>query len=275
MKKGFHWPILLAALVLGVVLYIVLRPDSSSLTTATKWLSSQIEGFAVALGDTPKCPNGFKFFNDKKGESFCCGGKVNPYTHTCEATGAAQLCAFKPEMKDPRKPSSELPLCSSMIAKTTATAAKEKCPAQFMNYASIGKCCLTDSDLDGYDCTSLDRNDPTRYCVTEGRPLKAGEKRCNALQMDERTECPKSLQKMSYTLGAREVQKYGPAAKGVTIPFCFGMESSCIPNNVVKSVQAQGVYADKKVDNWKYACSQWEKVNVRRDLTGTMDGSYP
>lgn len=275
MKKGFHWPILLAGLVLVVVLYIVLRPDSSSITSATKWLSSHIEGFAVALGDTPKCPSGFKFFNDKKGESFCCGGKVNPYTHACEATEASKLCAFKPEMKDPRNPAVQLPLCSSMIARTTQTAVKENCPGQFMNYASIGKCCLTDSDLDGYDCTSLDRDDTSRYCVTGGRPLKAGEKRCSLLQMEENASCPKPLQKMSYTLGEKEAQKYGPAAKGVAIPFCFGMESSCIPNNVIKSVQPTGVYADKNVDNWKYSCSQWEKVNLRRDTTGSVDSSYP
>jgi hypothetical protein len=274
MKKGFHWPILLAALVLAVVLYIVLRPDSSSITSATKWLSSHIEGFAVALGDTPKCPTGFKFFNDKRGESFCCGGTVNPYTHTCEATEPAKLCAFKPEMKDPRNPSTELPLCSSMIAKNTAAAAKEKCPGKFPNYASIGKCCLTDTDLDGHDCTSRDRDDPTRYCVTGTRPLKAGEKRCGALQMEENAFCPGPLRKIPYTLGASEEQKYGSAAKGLTIPVCFGMESSCIPNNVIETVQVQGVYAGKNVNNWKYACSQWEKVHLRRDLTGSMDSAY-
>lgn len=274
MKKDFHWPILLALLVLVVVLYIVLRPDSSSITSATKWLSSHIEGFAVALGDTPKCPNGFKFFNDKKGESFCCGGSVNPYTHACEATEPSKLCAFKPEMKDPRNPAVELPLCSSMIARTTQTAAKEKCPGKFPNYASIGKCCFTDSDLDGYDCTSIDRSDPNRYCVTAGHPLKAGEKQCGALQMEENAFCPAPLRKIPYTLGESEERKYGPAAQGVTIPVCFGMESSCIPNNVVTTVQSNGVYADKNVNNWKYACSQWEKVHLRRDLTGRMDESY-
>ena len=80
---------------------------------------------------------------------------------------------------------------------------------------------------------------------------------------------------MSYTLGDREKAKYGDAAVGVTIPVCFGMDNTCIPNNVITELQQDGVYADKtNLDGWKYSCSGYERVNVRRDVSAQMDNTY-
>jgi hypothetical protein len=273
MKKSMiHIPILLAAAILLVVIYIVSRADASPLAKFTQWYSNMIEGFAAPIGDIPKCPTGYRFFNDKRGDSFCCNGTVNPFSHTCEAKGALDLCAFEAEAKDPRNSERKLPSCAQMISKVHKQSQKSSCPDSLQHYGSIGKCCLTDTDLDGYDCVREDNADKKRYCVISNPG--PGEQSCSGLKQEAAASCPAGLTKISYTLGKQEQAKYGPKA-AMTIPVCFGMEQSCIPNNVITDVQQQGVFSDKtNLDGWKYSCSGYERVHVQRDLTATMDTTY-
>ena len=356
-------PVIIAIAVVLLVLYLVTRPDSSPFAKGVQWLSSHIEGFSSPIMSTPTCPGGFRFFNDNYGESFCCKGKVNPYTHRCEAkadaaheeadytakksstidssdgdmftvgniplneckakcdansqcngysfydaydytqcswktkatpirytarqeqwtsytkTGThtvtdANLCAFKDNVPDPRKrDGTVLPTCGALTHQTHKENENVHCPESLPNYASIGKCCKMGADLDGHDCVEMDNADTTRYCVT-GNPTKAGEQRCDGLRMSETAMCPKGLQKTTYAMGDREVKKYGTAAQGKTIPICFSMYNTCIPDSVIDTVQKFGIYTDKTPSGWKYACSGYEKVNVDKDLTGSMDVAY-
>jgi len=272
-KHGLQLPIIAAVAILLLVLYIVTRNDTSPVVKFTQWYSNLMEGFAAPIGDVPRCPPNYRFFNDKRGDSFCCNGTINPFTHTCEAKGPHDLCAFDSRHPDPRNPSSQLPSCAEMITKQTTENRDNLCPGKLPHYASIGKCCLFDTDLDGYDCTAQN-SDPSQYCIT-GTTKQPHEQFCNALKLDDVTQCPTGLQKKSYIMGDKEVKKYGNSASGVVIPFCFGMESSCIPNNVIESVQKQGIYSDKtNLDGWKYSCSGYERIYEKRDLTGTMDTTY-
>ena len=265
-------PILVTAAILLVVIYIVTRADTSPIAKITQWYSNMIEGFAAPIGDIPKCPTGFRFFNDKRGDSFCCKGTVNPFSHTCEAKDAQDLCSFEAGRKDPRNPERTLSACTQMIAKTRNDSQQTFCPDSLKHYGSVGKCCLTDTDLDGHDCTREDNADPKRYCVIDAP--KPGEQSCSALKLDAATSCPAGLTKMPYIMGKKEQAKYGPKANMI-IPVCFGMEQSCIPNNVIAAAQEQGIFTDKtNLDGWKYSCSGYERVNVQRDLTATMDATY-
>lgn len=91
-KAAFNFmPMIVIIAVLAVVGYLALRPDSSPIAKGVQWISSQIEGFSAPILDTPKCPDGYRFFNDDVGESFCCKGNVNPYTHKCEASGGGNV----------------------------------------------------------------------------------------------------------------------------------------------------------------------------------------
>jgi hypothetical protein len=271
-KTAFlHLPILIAIAVVLLVIYIVSRAESP-IAKIMSWISTQVEGFADPVLDTPKCPVGFKFFNDSKGESFCCGGAINRYSHTCLAKGNDALCAFKPGVPNPNG-SGTVPLCSSLIRSNHATAQASNCPEGLPNYASIGKCCYNPSDLDGYDCSKSDNADVSKYCKIAG-PLQPGEQLCSAIRMSEKADCPAGLSKINYTLGQRESTKYGKDANGINIPVCFGMDQTCIPDNVVSELQKRGIYGDKTRESWKYACSGWEKINIRRDLTGDMDSTY-
>jgi len=234
-----------------------------------------VEGFSAPILSTPQCPEGYKFFNDRRGESFCCSGTINPYTHTCDAKDSNGICSFKPGVQDPRKTTpSGLAVCSDIIIKSHQESQSAFCPESLPNYVSKGKCCATGADLEGADCIADDNRDTRRYCIAKGVPAP-GEQSCSQMQVSETTTCPTGLAKMPYTLGGRELAKYGGAmAKGsVNIPICFGMESSCIPDKAVDYAKANGAFTDKG-DNWQYTCSNWKKLNIDRDLTGTYDKTY-
>lgn len=268
------WPALSAVAIVMIVIYIVNRSDNSPITSFSQWISTVTEGFGVPpVLNTPQCPVGYKFFNDSRGESFCCAGEVNRYTHTCLAKGPQQLCALKPGSDDPRSPGQKLSWCASMIKSDAAAAQKAHCPGVLPYYARVGKCCATGSDLDGFDCLKADNADMKKYCIVNG-PLKPGEQRCADIMMNQNAVCPSGLQKVNYTLGDREAMKYGSVANGKVIPACFGMDSACIPDNVVSEMKKSGVYGDVDPAKWLYTCSTWKRKNVDRDMTVNYNQKY-
>ena len=101
-KKASFLPIIIALGVLGIILYLILLSDKSPVATFFQWLSQKIEGFASQATDVPMCPSGYRFFNDEKGDSMCCKGRVDPLTHKCQGKKPNDLCAFKPGFPDPR-----------------------------------------------------------------------------------------------------------------------------------------------------------------------------
>jgi hypothetical protein len=275
---NYQWiPFLFVFAILGIVLAIVLRDDKSLISKFAQMISQNIEGFASQpVLESPRCPVNFNFFNDRRGDSFCCRGAINPYTHTCEAADEQALCAFRPNMPDPRNRHRTLPLCSSTIT-TNHTTQQQACPASLPNYASIGKCCLNNPDLDDYDCMPSDNMDKQKYCKLKG-PLAPGEQLCSQINMmkSATSSCPAQIpQVIMYKTGAAEVAAYGDKAGNLSIPTCFGMNEVCIPDNVIEYYQKNnGLYRDKNIPKWAYSCSGWSTVNVKKDMTINMDESY-
>ena len=100
-KKGVGFVLVLMILaIIGVIYYIVRREQDSGFTKGVAWLGRQLEGFDSLASTGIKCPQGWKFFNNEKGTSFCCGATVNPYGATC--SDPAKMCAFEPNVPDPR-----------------------------------------------------------------------------------------------------------------------------------------------------------------------------
>jgi hypothetical protein len=253
-------PIIVSLLVILVVIHIV-----TSKQNPIKQLISSIEGFQAPVVTSAQCPTGYKFFNDRDGASFCCNGKVDPFKHTCKPKDSNGLCSFIP--------TDGVPLCSSMIVDQHKTNQDALCPTSLPHYASKGKCCFSGTDLDGYDCVDYDNKNPSLYCVLNGT-LKAGEQQCSVLQLTEKSSCPSGLQKISYTLGEKEAKKYGSVVSGMKIPVCFNPTGSCIPNNAVSYAQSKGAWTDKNPATWAYACTNWEKVNIDRDIVSGLETSY-
>lgn len=273
-RANFILPVMAAVVILLIVIYIVRNKEGSPVSNSVAWVADKLEGFGVTPTIGLKCPVGYKFFNDATGGSFCCGGTVNPYSHTCEAPAPGRLCAFSRGVADPRGSGlPTLPLCGAMADQINDDVQKGFCPMKFPNYAQKGKCCAGSPVADGEDCSAYDLADKTRYCVI-GTP-KSGEQSCQDMKLAETGTCPSNLEKMVYTLGERESRAYGPAASGLKLPLCFGMEGSCIPDAAVSEVQKRGVFKDKNVATWKYSCGGYDKYFVRKDLTGApMDARY-
>jgi hypothetical protein len=263
-------------LIVAVVYFISKRRNGSPIANSVAWVADQIEGFGVVPTTALKCPRGFRFFNDASGESFCCNGKVNPYSHQCEAPAPGKMCAFRPNTPDPRGSNlPKLPLCAAMNDRMNEEQQKGFCPQKLPNYVTSGKCCAGSPSNDGEDCSMFDLADASRYCVIDANKAKAGEQKCQNLKLAEMGTCPTSFQRIVYTMGDRERSKYGADASGLTIPVCFGMDRVCIPDAAIQEVQKEGIFNDKTpLANWKYSCSGYDRVFVQRDLTTNMDEKY-
>lgn len=265
MKKKGLWALIAGCLIILVVISIVSRAESSSFAHFVQWLSGKIEGFAVAGidSDIPRCPDSYRFFNDMRGESFCCAGAPDPYKHTCSYKGADDLCAFKPRQTDPRNPNKELPLCADIVRRQQARKERDFCPKSLPNHANVGKCCLNPSNPTSGDCHPSDSSDTRNYCITQGA-LKAGETRCLSLRLMEESTCPDGFQKNMTRL-----------AGDVTGPVCYNLEKRgfCFPENSIDEIQRQGLWKNKNKHTWIEACGVWSKVNIDRDTTIHVDYS--
>jgi hypothetical protein len=253
-------PVLLfILLIIIIILQKSQKPNKEGFTTTSSYL---------------KCPVGYKFFNDSYGESFCCGGTVNKYSHVCEVPAPGGLCAFKPNTPDPRGPTYPiLPLCTKVIEQTNTTAQQSFCPTSLPRYATDGKCCKTGTTTDGADCTAADLLDKSRYCVIN--TPKPGEQLCSNIKLGEIGICPADMSRITYNLGDKERNKYGSVVNGVSMPVCFNMTNACIPDAAVTQLKTMNIFNDKPAnDSWKYACSGYQRLVVGRESTGTNDYTY-
>lgn len=249
MKAFLSLRVLVGLIVMIAILYLV--------WSITQSISTH-EGFLAKIVATPKCPAGARFFNDSKGDSFCCRGTVDPYKHTCTATGANDLCAHKAGARDPRNPNRVLPDCASMIEREHNEDQSNFCPSSLPHYGSIGKCCQSGTDMDNNDCIASDNKDPVRYCKLRG-PLAPGEQLCSDVKLYETANCPSGLERIMFTPAGQNSRR---------LPVCFSVQRNCVPDNVIEQAKADGIASLKDVPaNWEFSCSQYDKVYVRRDLT--------
>ena len=240
------------------------------------------EGF-ISPPTTAQCPPGYKFFNDAKGESFCCSGKLDPYKHTCMSNStmdSGDICAFKPGMPHPQFPKSILTLCSKLVVRSTESNSESFCPGSLKYYASDGKCCLSGADINGKDCDASDLSDPERYCLTRGSPTKKGEQSCNGLKLFQDVQCPTNLSKVMYNISKSDTDAMPQGTRhtsGAQIPICAGIQQgSCIPDNVLDAHKSANDYFAKSSTGTdsifnKYKCSDWDRINNKRDLSAVVE----
>lgn len=228
----------------------------------------------------PECPTGYKFFNDKAGNSMCCKGSVDPYKHTCSGKGAEDICAFLDTIADPRNLSRNLPLCAAVFDTQYQQNSANNCPAGLPYYADnrAGKtmCCKNRAEFNGRQCSNSDMADKKNYCIVTGT-LGEGEQTCdNALLFESAAAgCPTGLSMTPILLGTREVTAYGNAAKDLKVPACASMTDTCIPAGVITHLKTKGIYTGKDPETWSKSCSVWTKINIDRDTTITPVTAYP
>lgn len=166
-RNGSCIPVIIAFLIICLILYLINLKDKSPISTFFQWISQKIEGFGTQFSDAPRCPGGFRFFNDQKGDSMCCKGTVDPQTHMCSGKKELDICAFVPGVTDPRNPKKgKITLCSDLLSRMQADAEREFCPRSHPHHASNGKCCANPSDPVTGDCTPGDLQRQEGYCLT-------------------------------------------------------------------------------------------------------------
>ena len=213
LKKKIQWTsLILILIILLFVLYLVTYNGPSPIVSLFQWISNNVEGFEVVQSNAPHCPTNYRFFNDTQGESMCCKGKVDPYTHTCLSNAEMDLCAFIPGIKDHRKINGgPLPVCKDITQKIAEQMEKDHCPKSLPNHAASGKCCKNPSDSLSGDCMSHDLADPNASCLialpkniiykTEGNSQKMYNKTtkkyiettklCDMVKLFDNSKCPK------------------------------------------------------------------------------------
>jgi hypothetical protein len=100
---------LVTGLILLVVYSIVRRDGDSYFARSARLIGQMMEGFTTRTSIGAMCPKGWKFFNNDKGASFCCGANVNPYGATC--SDPKKTCALEPNLKNDK--GAAVPLCKT------------------------------------------------------------------------------------------------------------------------------------------------------------------
>lgn len=242
------------------------------------------EGFQMnPASQIIRCPTGYKFFNSPNGDSMCCNGTVNPYTHTCDATATDGVCAFS-EVPD-RRPgrTGNYPLCATLIVTEMTDSASQFCPTSLPHYASEGenvaKCCKNPVQMagaTGFKCSAEDLKDASQYCIAKGTPA-LNEKLCEETVMVDATSCPTvggvPLQKVDYVMGNREATKYANSSLvGRTIPACFGIDKTCIPVTSIEYAKKLGAFTDYDPAKWEYSCEVLGKTASGEIVQGMQRG---
>lgn len=252
------------------------------------------EGFQSANTVNPasqliRCPTGYKFFNSPNGDSMCCKGAINPYTHTCDAVATDGICAFS-EVPDRRLGrTGNYPLCSTLIATEMTSSASQFCPTSLPHYAKesddAAKCCKNPVQMagtTGFKCSAEDLKDTAQYCIVKGTPVRnttddKDEKMCDEAVMIDTTSCPTvggvTLQKVDYVMGTREATKYANnSLVGRTIPACFGIDKTCIPTSSIQYAQKLGAFTDYDPAKWEYSCEVLGKTAGGAMVQGMQRG---
>ena len=287
-QETFLFAIAIAIAILVTIFYILRYSDRSPVGAFVQWISGKVEGFDSAPIDIPMCPKDYKFFNDEKGESLCCAGKVDPYKHVCESKESDDLCAFVPGIDDPRDitKKAKLPLCSDVSKRQQERMELEFCPKSLPNHARLGKCCAGASDPVTGDCFPSDLNDLNRYCLTTAprreqdrgvdlRRVRADneyyddkngkwayiERSCANVRRSEEAQCPSR----DFFKTSMDFFRDG---KNKQIPYCMNGPRGCVPKSSFKlfltSPEAAGV---KNPDRSILNCDVYKKVVIDKDLS--------
>jgi hypothetical protein len=169
------------------------------LLAVLRWLRSTEPFLATGV-----CPAGFTFFNDLKGDSFCCKGTVKD--KQCMATDPHTFCGLSPTLPNPRT-HTILPTCSTLLDTIGVTTSREQCTNALPNYVGPGTSSM--SWINGGCSAAAATGDGSqfpkgRFCLNSGKKTiqdimiydtgfmnsQSKELTCETLKLLETTKCP-------------------------------------------------------------------------------------
>jgi len=240
------------------------------------WL--QTEPF-LAMGI---CPTGFTFFNDKRGDSFCCKGPVT--NKQCTASGKYTMCGLAPNLPDPRS-GKPLPTCVQLMKDTDPSS--KFCASNMPNYIAPGNspnskkyggCSAGRAEGDGswFPLQPGSNNFVSPLCFISGASgiidrmkddTKFQSPSCETLKLQETAKCPANMttkyDKQMYVYCMQNNYKYDP--KNNVPPFCY-------PDEVVALFPEHGRVGDMPIGLEKaktncISCSYFKKRFIDKDTT--------
>ncbi len=273
----------------------IVRSSGSGSSSGSSSGASTGATASVNLSDVIRCPPAYTFFNGPNGDSMCCKGKVNPYTHRCEGADEVRnnICALSATVPDPRAlfKGDMLPNCRSLVTQQLNAGSTNTCPASLPNFAkeseTAEKCCKNPVQIageTGFSCSAEDLKSTENYCVAKGVPKinptdSKTERMCNETRMLDAAACPVDatgktvFQNVTYTMGDREAKRYDIAdLKGLALPTCYRLNEVCIPESVITYAKARGAFTEYDPKTWEYSCAVWSRKNRGEIVPGTVKG---
>jgi hypothetical protein len=218
---------------------------------------------SYALSSVPAagaCPTGYTQYNDMGGNSLCCASSnIDQYGHTCSAKGATGICAMVPGIDDARGGSQPYPLCQAIVKQQQEMNSGRLCPRRFPNYVSIPgvhKCCGGVPNAAGTDCLS----GASCTSLLSGQTVFNTPNSCDRLLLNESLQCPPGTHMVSDMKGT------SVKTQNLTLPICVGVSGNCFPNEVLQSLQANGLFTDINIQTNILNCDVYNKVYVDRVL---------
>lgn len=226
------------------------------------------------------CPAGFTFFNDKRGDSFCCKGPVT--NKQCTASGKYTMCGLAPNLPDPRS-GKPLPTCVQLMKDTDPSS--KFCASNMPNYIAPGNspnskkyggCSAGRAEGDGSVFPRQPgSNDPMRpLCVISGASgiidrmkddTKFQSPSCETLKLQETAKCPANMttkyDKQMYVYCMQNNYKYDP--KNNVPPFCWSDEVvALLPDKTTGKMMGL-----EKAKTNCMSCSYYKKRFIDKDTT--------
>ena len=247
-------------------------------------LSTQMEGFATTDHKLPLCPPNYRFFTNAKGDSMCCAGKVDPYTHECTTSDPKGLCSFVPGITNMRDPArGKLPVCRDILNSLQGSAEREFCPRSLPHHANQGRCCANPTDPSTGNCIPMDLQNPSTFCLTtaqrrsedRGKPVIGkyvmrdgqrvlAEQLCANIRHNENVQCPDS----SFTKAEYPIDNQGTEITNCYKPGLGG----CYPRiDLERLKEKDGAIKNIDISRSIMNCDVFKRVKIDKDLTGNID----
>ena len=247
------------------------------LISLMNWL--QTEPFLA----TGVCPAGFTFFNDNRGDSFCCKGPV--INKQCTASGKHTICGLAPNIPDPRT-GQPLPTCVQLMKDMDPSS--KLCPSNMPNYIAPGNspnswknggCSPGRPTGDG----SVFPRAPGPICYISGasdivnrmkddakfQNTPNGQPSCETLKLQETAKCPANMytkyDKHMYVHCMQNNYKYDPNNNAP--PFCYPDEIvAMLPDKTTGKLLGL-----EKAKKDCMSCSYYKKRFIDKDTTAKCE----
>jgi hypothetical protein len=219
------------------------------------------------------CPNNYTNFTDSDGNTLCCASQnIDPYNHTCPASGPSGICSMAPGLEDIRSPSSDkkfYPLCQSVRKTQTESKATTLCPTKYPYYLQSSsssqsyKCCSIIAGATATDCPN-----PKESCsnLFGSQTVFNSPDSCEAIKLQASITCPTGT-----TFNPKMKVTDPKTQKVIYVPACQGSMNTCYVRKVLNKCMELGGCSKLQIDRSLVNCEVYNGIFNER--TGDLNSA--